>query len=1138
MFVWQNERWSRGNLRYVRITHNVDLPDELIQAHQDGKIVLFVGAGASMSAPANLPNFKSLVEELGTLAKFEPLSPDEPMDQYLGRLEAANFDVKRHTFELLNSRESEPNSLHRAIVRLAQSSGSPKVITTNFDSLLEAAWSELGDSFHRWTAPALPLGDKFEGIIKLHGSLDGPVEDLIITDSGFGAAYVTRGWATRFLVDVFAEYVVLFVGYSHGDPIMRYVSNALVGSPKRFAMVGDTAGGTSDTATLFRSLGIIPVFYSSRDHHAELVNVLDEWARLSEMNLLERRSKVSDYLAYANALTPVEDGYLRKLLTSQEGIQEFALVSRRLGADRQLAVKKWFESSYLFSALFNRHLELPNGFDLRDIESWLAGLYTSTELAVTDLWTDLAKESLDLRESFFDALLTSALQAVADGNDKASSLVVFLRTSVPGITAPTTTHASLSSLDPRGSVRAIELTTLLRCTIKPLRPLPFLDGNLPYRLNWVDAGYALVEMLRPGGESITSPETNAVLNAIERAHWLVAAFNRDEGYDTLGASTLDLNDLRDSDHPLEVAIDYLVRVSASETFGEAERRRWFSSGITVLQRLAVNSLRFFEEWEADNVVRLLTSSDQFFSNEALRGEVSDVLVHFLKNGPENLRPLVFQAVTTSVIEEDRGKWLSVITEGIGGWPEAEAFIAEQHSRERVPKTATDGGRAFAKTGNSPLDAFLTKVNLHGFSYDESVVREIAKMTERDPADAIELFRGCVTTDLEIADSVGVRVLHALDEDTFTSWLPTLVSIVLSSERQTILHAFASRLGEFADKLRGEGLSAGERAATYILARFEANSQIVPSLDDWNSPRTHPELLIELLTKLVFARWADDGSESQILSGEQKALFQRVWDLRQRHNGVARGLARFYRFFLHVYEDFTASQLQTVFSDKALGIFAWAGYLSSPIYTYSEPGKSLLMKSMSDGWGIVAGDPLLAKRFMLYVLQTVSAGVYSTDCAVEILTTGVVELDDEQNARFIQLLGRSLARPNGKDLWERGGEEFIRLRAAGLPRNLSDCELRAICELPSLAHPFAEELVLMLGDIPNFSKFPISKVPMVFLDENLSENSSEALASFYLQKLNDGSIPAHLIRSFLHVLEEANIRGPKLEKLQRELCRML
>ena len=133
----------------MRITHNVDLPDELIQAHQDGKIVLFVGAGASMPAPANHPSFKSLVEELGTLAKFEPLSPDEPMDQYLGRLEAANFDVKRHTFELLNSRESEPNSLHRAIARLAQSSGSPKVITTNFDSLLEAAWSELGDSFHR-----------------------------------------------------------------------------------------------------------------------------------------------------------------------------------------------------------------------------------------------------------------------------------------------------------------------------------------------------------------------------------------------------------------------------------------------------------------------------------------------------------------------------------------------------------------------------------------------------------------------------------------------------------------------------------------------------------------------------------------------------------------------------------------------------------------------------------------------------------------------------------------------------------------------------------------------------------------------------------------------------------------------------
>src|SRR5690554_7670999 len=40
---------------------------------------------------------------------------------------------------------------------------------------------------------------------------------LVITDREFGRAYLTEGWARRFLVALFRKYVVLFVGYSHDD---------------------------------------------------------------------------------------------------------------------------------------------------------------------------------------------------------------------------------------------------------------------------------------------------------------------------------------------------------------------------------------------------------------------------------------------------------------------------------------------------------------------------------------------------------------------------------------------------------------------------------------------------------------------------------------------------------------------------------------------------------------------------------------------------------------------------------------------------------------------------------------------------------------------------------------------------------
>ena len=43
----------------------------------------------------------------------------------------------------------------------------------------------------------------------------------------FGRAYLTEGWARRFLVDLFRSFPVLFVGYSHNDIVMTYLARAL-----------------------------------------------------------------------------------------------------------------------------------------------------------------------------------------------------------------------------------------------------------------------------------------------------------------------------------------------------------------------------------------------------------------------------------------------------------------------------------------------------------------------------------------------------------------------------------------------------------------------------------------------------------------------------------------------------------------------------------------------------------------------------------------------------------------------------------------------------------------------------------------------------------------------------------------------
>lgn len=66
----------------------IKLPEELINAQVDGRLVIFAGAGVSMSPPSSLPNFRDLVRKIesktGNLLTWDP--EKEAPDRFLGRL--------------------------------------------------------------------------------------------------------------------------------------------------------------------------------------------------------------------------------------------------------------------------------------------------------------------------------------------------------------------------------------------------------------------------------------------------------------------------------------------------------------------------------------------------------------------------------------------------------------------------------------------------------------------------------------------------------------------------------------------------------------------------------------------------------------------------------------------------------------------------------------------------------------------------------------------------------------------------------------------------------------------------------------------------------------------------------------------
>lgn len=189
----------------------------------------------------------------------------------------------------------EFNDEHAAIMSLAGSRPPARVVTTNYDDFLACAAKTEGIEIERqYYAPAFPPGHDFQGLLHLHGSVKGDVKYLVLDDRDFGRAYLTEGWAAHFLVELFQNYTVLFIGYSVNDPIMRYLA---LGMPerdkKRYAFVGDSELN-EDVKEKYERLHIETITYPVvGGEHSSLAKALKQWDENARSSVLrEERDSV------------------------------------------------------------------------------------------------------------------------------------------------------------------------------------------------------------------------------------------------------------------------------------------------------------------------------------------------------------------------------------------------------------------------------------------------------------------------------------------------------------------------------------------------------------------------------------------------------------------------------------------------------------------------------------------------------------------------------------------------------------------------------------------------------------------------------------------------------------------------------
>jgi hypothetical protein len=329
---------------------DLEIPNSLLDYHLKGKLVVFAGAGISIPSPSNLPCFLELAKSIAAGSSFK-LTPDDEaeLDRFLGKLENEGVKVRELTKRALTVTSSEPTKWHEFILKLFVESDVPiRIVTTNFDAHFCTEIQRQGINCQQYYAPALPLGDNFTGMVYIHGHVSRDLSTLVITDDDFGRAYLTRGWATRFLKDMFSAYAVLFVGYSYNDPLMHYLARGLNfrSSAPRFILTEDAQNER------WKHFEITPIGYPESQHEVALEGFA-KWLEFQKRGAIGHERDIS---RICSALPPIlqEDiDYLEHVLQSDSLRPVF------IEKAKSIEWVNWVEERGLLGELFEPQ-ETPN----------------------------------------------------------------------------------------------------------------------------------------------------------------------------------------------------------------------------------------------------------------------------------------------------------------------------------------------------------------------------------------------------------------------------------------------------------------------------------------------------------------------------------------------------------------------------------------------------------------------------------------------------------------------------------------------------------------------------------------------------------------------------------------------------------
>jgi SIR2-like domain len=270
------------------------IPKKLVEAVKTERLIPFVGAGISAQSGFPFPSWRELLTRLKETALEQGgISANEGAEieslfergQYLMAAEELRFRLPVDEYEsfLLDQFDPVdvlPAEVHRQLFRISP----PLIVSTNYDRLLEDAFAsryERSPMVYTYKDAAfvqrlLQSGNRSgrPAIFKIHGSI-ADVEGIILSERDYRKLLYESPGYRLVLSALFLTHVVVFLGFSFGDPELRLLLEQHRESLKHrgqpdYILLEEGSANSVERRRLREDFGLQVISYEATRGHPEV----------------------------------------------------------------------------------------------------------------------------------------------------------------------------------------------------------------------------------------------------------------------------------------------------------------------------------------------------------------------------------------------------------------------------------------------------------------------------------------------------------------------------------------------------------------------------------------------------------------------------------------------------------------------------------------------------------------------------------------------------------------------------------------------------------------------------------------------------------------------------------------------------